>query len=495
MTKYNLQSFRVDRQDFLKGNNAYDNFPSGGFLNSTVGINAFSKPGLLAQPPVIPTAVTTTSPGTGFCGFASGYNGSGQGTKLGMYVDSATNYAYWTLINSTGSHNTPTSDTGGRTYNFYQSDLAWYQGSFYGSGTATLAQINASNSTVTATWLTSQTDTRTGIAAVAMTSNVPHPLLVFEDILYIADGQYLNKLDGAVYTSQVFDLPAGYSITAMVEYRGMIYMFASQITLADGSTGDLPSHGKSKLYSWDGLQDSWFEEYDLDYPVYSACVWKNRIYAFTKYAMTYWNGSDLYPIWPVSNKVYKHQITTVSDSLFFADGTSIIRYGRPHGLPGENKFYKYLDAAQTGVSYAGITSFYNQALVISERNTASKTYYISNIDTPTTGATSKIYDFNTRYMKAPVKLRQVVIETEALTTDQIVKCGYTNDQGVAVYPTNNSGEFKNATTAMAGKKRWKFDFHSVDATREVTPKIILTAGVHLKNVEYYYEASEIGSNS
>ena len=495
MSKYSLQSFKVDKKDFLKGTNAYDNFPSGGFLNSTVGANVFSKPGLLGNPPPIPSAATTTNPGTGFVGFARGYNGSGQGTCLGMYVNSATNYAYFTLITtSNGTHGTAQSDTGGRTYNFYQSDVVWYKSYFYASGASTIAQINADNSAITATWLTSVTDTRTGIAAALLTSNVPHPMLVFEDILYIADGRYLNKLDNGVYTSQVFDVPAGYNITALVEHRGMIYMFASPVTFADGTGGDLPSHGTSKLYSWDGLQNTWFEEYDIDYPVYSAYVWKNRLYAFTKYNMTYWNGSELYPIWPITNKVYKHQITSTIDSLFFADGTYVIRYGRPHGLPSERKFYKYLENSNAGVNFAGITSFYNKTLLLSERNALSNTYYVADTDTPTTGSTTKTFDLNPRFLKKPVFVRQIVIETEALASGQKVKCGYINDQGTAVYPTFSSGEFDNATTEMAGKKRWTFDVFTKAATREITPRILITAGVHVKSVEYFYEASEVKTN-
>lgn len=488
--KYALQNFRVDKKDFLSGNNAYDNYPTGGYLNATVGANVFSKPGLLAQAPALLSAVNTANPGTGFVGFARGYNGSGQGTLLGMYVNSATNYAYWTMItNSTGTHGTAQSDTGGRAYNYYQSDLVYYQSNFYASGASTIAKINADNSTITATWLTSLTDTRTSAAAALLTSNVPHPMLVFEGILYIADGRYLNKLDGTTYTSQVFDVAEGYNITAIVEYRGMIYVFASPITFADGV--DLPSHGTSKLYSWDGLQDSWFEEYDIDYPVFSAFVWKNRMYAFTKYFLGVWNGSEITSLYPTTGQVYKHQITTTADSFMFADGVKIVRYGVPHALGGKRKFYNYLDNGAT--SFAGIASAYNNALILSERAASSKTYYISNPDTPATSG-SRTLDFNPRFLKKPVKVRQIVIETEALSSGQKIKCGYTDDAGDVVYPTNSSGEFSNTTSGMAGKKRWKFEVNAAKATRVIIPRFVLTAGVHVRSVDYYYEASEISPN-
>lgn len=488
--KYALQNFRVDKKDFLSGNNAYDNYPTGGYLNATVGANVFSKPGLLAQAPALPSAVNTANPGTGFVGFARGYNGSGGGTLLGMYVNSATNYAYFTMLTSTtGAHGTAQSDTGGRNYNYYQSDLVYYKTYFYASGASTIAQIDQGNSSISATWLTSQTDTRTGLTATVMTSNVPHPMLVFESILYIADGRYLNKLDGTTYTTQVFDVPEGYNITALVEWRGMIYLFASPTTFSDGV--DLPSHGGAKLYSWDGLQDSWFEEYDTDYTVFSAFVWKNRMYAFTKYFLGVWNGSELVPLYPTTGIVYKHQITTTADSFMFADGVKIVRYGVPHGMPGGRKFYNYLDNGAT--SFAGIASAYNNALILSERVASSKTYYISNPDTPATSG-SRTFDFNPRFLKKPVKVRQIVIETEALSSGQKIKCGYTDDAGTVVYPTNSSGEFDNATSAMAGKKRWKFDVNNVKATRVIIPRFVLTAGVHVRSVDYYYEASEISPN-
>lgn len=488
--KYALQNFRVDKRDYLKGNNGYDNFPTGGYLASVVGPNAFSKPGLLAQNPALPTAVNTASPGTGFVGFARGLNGSGGATQLGMYVDSATNYAYFTLITSTtGAHGTPQSDTGGRVYNYYKSDLVWYKTNFYATGEVTIAQINASNGSISATWLTSQTDTRTGLAATTMTGNVPHPMLVFEDIMYIADGRYLNKLDGTTYTTQVFDILEGYVITAMVEYRGMIYMFAVPSSFSDGVS--LPSHGGAKLFSWDGLQDSWFEEYDLDYPVYSAKVWKDRLYAFTAYYCGVWNGSELQALHPVSNPVYKAQITTTTDSLFFADGSTVVRYGVPHGTSTVRRFYNYI--VNTGIPFAGISSVYQNSILLSERNTGSKTYFISNINTPATSG-SRTFDFNPRFMKKPVTVRMIVIETEPLASGQKLKCGYINDAGDTVYPAYSSGEFDNATSEMAGKSRWKFDLFNGKATRAITPRFVVTAGVHIKNVDYFYEGSEVAPN-
>lgn len=488
--KYAIQNFRVDKKDFLKGNNAYDNYPTGGYLASTVGANVFSKPGLLAQAPALPTAVNTANPGTGFVGFARGFNGSGAGTQLGMFVNSATNYVYFTQFTVfNGSFGSLQSDTSGRVYNYYQSDLVNYKNNFYATGASTIAKINSDNTTIDSTWLTSQTDTRTSASASLLTSNVPHPMLVFEGIMYIANGRYLNKLDGTTYTSQVFDVAEGYNITAIVEWRGMIYIFAAPITFADGT--DLPSHGGAKLYSWDGLQDSWFEEYDIDYPVFSAFVWKNRMYAFTKYFIGIWNGSELSSLYTTTGIVYKHQITTTSDSFMFADGTKIVRYGVPHGLVGGRRFYNYLSNGST--SFAGIFSGYNNALILSERVASSKTYYISNPDTPATSG-SRTFDFNPRFLKKPVKVRQIVIETEALSSGQKIKCGYTDDAGDVIYPTKNSGEFDNATTEMAGKKRWKFDVNSAKATRVIIPRFVLTAGVHVRSVDYYYEASEVSPN-
>ena len=476
--RYELPSFRVDKVDFLKGNNAYDHIPEGGVLATTVGVNSFSKPGLLSQSPLFGSAITASLPVNGVVSWGIG-SGASSPTVVGVYANANNDASFYTMNTATGAMTKVGADDSTRDYSLGVTDTVFYNSNFYTTSATDISKASADLATRDDSfWITTSGKT-------ALTSGVPHPLLVYESIMYIADGRYLHKLDGTVISLQVWDAPADHIITAMVEYNGLIYITAEPYKNLTGTV-----HGLSQMFSWDGLLESWYEQYFLDYRVNALYVYKNRLYAWTNDFLGLWTGSELDPQYPVSNQVFKCHITATSDSMLYADGATIVRYGKPF-IPSLNRrFYKYMSA--NGLTFSGIISASGGSLVVTQKHaTASPNYFVSSLNTPATSGTKTI-TFNARYFIKPVKVRAIVIETLPLATGQKIKVGYQDSLGNTYYPSENGGELDFADSGA--ETSFRFEVASKIATRSIIPIIDITAAPHIRSIDYLYEGSENKTN-
>lgn len=475
--RYEIPSFRIDKKDFLGGNNAYDNYPEGGALATTVGINSFNTPGLLAQAPILGSVVTVSLPANGCISWGVG-SGASAASVIAVYADATNNASWYTVGPSTGGMTIAGSPDTTRDYKLGITDTAFYNSKFYTTSETDIAQQDPDGSNrIESWWVTTSGKT-------ALTAGVPHPLLVFESILYVADGRYLHKIDGAVISTQVFDVPPDYIITAIVEYNGLIYIVAEPYKNLTGV-----SHGLSQMFSWDGLTDSWYEQYFLDYRVNALYVYKNILFAWTNQFFGMWTGSEMKPLRPLSNQVFKCQITASADSLMFADGRTLVRYGAPFSPSLVKKFYNYL--LSNAGNFTGIISLQNNNLITTELHaTASPNYYISDINGLATSG-FRVFDFNTRFFTKPVKVRGIVVQTDPLTTGQKIKVGYVGDNSIQYNPSFNNGEFDNGVTSMAGKSFFYFNVAGAPSTQSVTPRITLTAGIKVRNIDYLYEGDQL----
>ena len=475
---YSQPSFRIDSKDFLKGNNVYDDFPEGGALASTVGINSFSRPGLLAQAPALGAAVTASLPAGGVISWAIG-SGTSVPSPIAVYTNSS-KIASWHNVNaSNGAMTKVGTDDNTREYTLGVTDTVFYNGHFYTTSRTDICKNTVDLLTRDQTWWTGTE------GKPALTAGMPHPMLVYESILYIADGKFLHKLDGTTISTEVWDAPPDYVITALVEYNGLIYITAEPYVDLTGSV-----HGLSQMFSWDGLLESWYEQYFLDYRINALYVYKNRLYAWTNDYMGLWTGTELEPIYTVSNQVFKCHITATSDSMVFADGTKLVRYGKPFTPNLNKKFYNYTNAS-AAAPFTGIMSASGDSLILTESHaTASPNFYLENVNTPATAGTRSL-SFNKRFFKQPVKPRGVVITTsDVLASGESVKAGYIDMHGDAQYPVSDGGAFAYSVTKMQDKIIWEFELLSKKETRTMIPIVEVTAGVHVRSIDYLYEGSE-----
>jgi len=475
MSNYSLPNFRVDKKDWLGGNNSYDHFPEGGALAATVGINSFSKPGLLSQAPALGAAVTGSLPTTGVISWGIG-SGASDPAVISVFGNASNDASFYSVNEATGGMTKVGTDDATRNYSLGVTDTVWYDGSFYTTSDSDICKNSADLATRDTTFWTGTK------SQSALTVGIPHPLLVYESIMYIADGRYLHKLDGTTVSTQVWDAPPDHIITAMAEYNGLMYIVAEPYKNLAGSV-----HGLSQMFSWDGLLESWYEQYFLDYRVNSMYVYRNALYLWTNDYVGLWTGTQAEPVYPVSNQVFKCHITATSDSMFFADGGTLVRYGKPFIPSLSRKFYNYMSSA--ALPFAGILSASGDSLILTETHaSAAPNYFISNINAPATTG-SRTLTFNSRYFFRPVRARGVVINCEPLTSGQSIKVGYVDSNGDTKFAAA-AASFDGDVATMVGRTTQGFDVLSTPPTRSMDPVIIIEGNPHIRSVDFLYEGSE-----
>lgn len=467
---YNLPSFRVDRTDFLKGQNSYDHLPDGGQLTTANGINAFSKPGLITVVPDLGNAVTGSLPASGIFNFGFA-KGAITMNPVCMATNSSQDGYYYTLDDSGAMTLVGSADTS-QNYDIGKSDTVFYQGSFYTTSTTDIIKNSVDLATRdTSFWVTTK-------AKSSLDSFSPHPMVVFGDIMYIASARYLHQLDAATATEAVLDLGADWVITAMAVYNNLIYICAEQYWNYSSTY-----HGLAKMFTWDGYSASWLDEWNINYRVSAMYVFENVLYMWRYSDMGYWDGSRFKPLRPMSTQTYKHQITECQGSMFFTDNTMVVRYGSPT-LTGGKRFFNYW--VTNSNQFTGIASWTQNGILISKNgNTNMSNIFVSNINTPGAGSYEAI--FNPRFFKRPVKLRAAVIELgQAIASGQSIQINFQNDKS----ELKTVGTFDNAVTAMAAKQNWSFDILGKAATRNVKPRLTITGGAYVRSVDFFYEAAE-----
>jgi len=474
--QYNFPHFRIDRSDFLKGGDSYDGYPDGGMLFSSYGYNAFKAPGYLTQVPSFGLGTSIDSGLPTRIGISFGFGKGALSQEVIVVGANGDDGSFYTMNEATGALTKEGGDDTANNYVKGKTSTVFYHGKFY---TTTEQDITENVVALTAAsryvswWQT------TNLQA-PLDSSSPHPQVVFGDIHYIADGQYLHQNDNGTIQRNVLDLGVDWVITEMEVYNNLIYI-AAEPYYNFSST----AHGFAKIFTWNGYSDSFLDEYLVDSRISAMKVFKNILYVFTRNYMGYFTGTIVKNLYPVSGQIYKCEIATTSDSMWFADGTTIIRYGSPY-LTGRYSFHRYFSTVSSDI--VGIVSPYFEALsIMTTGATNGSNYYVSDVNTiQSSGSTNNIIIFNPRIFTTPVKIRGAVIQLKnQLTSSQTIEIGYTDDQG------NVNNQFLAGSTAsMLQEMRWRFDFFSQQATRRVLPHVQIQSNPYIEWIDFLYEPSE-----
>lgn len=468
--QYNFPHFSINRTDFLKGGNTYNNYPDGGFQYDYVGYNAFSKPGWLGISQDIGNSVTSSLPIN--IGISWGF---GKGVLAQEVVavgsNSSQDGSFWTMNESTGGLTQVGSDDTAHDYQLGFTSTIFYHGAFYTTSKTDITyQLYDLSSRDVAWWVTTKGQS-------SLNGYSPHPQVVFGDIHYIADGQYIHQNDNGTVTAQVLDLGADWVITEMVVYNNLIYITAEPYYNFSGT-----KHGLAKMFTWNGYADSWLDEYHLDSRVSAMYVFKNVLYVWNSKYIGYFTGSTIKNLYPVSGQIYSSQICSTADSMWFIDGSTVVRYGSPY-LSGQFKFHRFFSLVSNG---NGMCSPQTESLLIATTGASNgSNFFVSNVNGG--GGGNKSFKMNTRRFIAPVHVRGYVIDTDGMASGQYVEVGLIDDTGT-LRGTKRFGYSVDA--AMQGKQRWTFDIFSVGPSRTLTPYITVAGGVYLQGIDFLYEPSE-----
>lgn len=466
--RYDLPHFRIDRKDFLEGGNSFNEYPDGSVLTDYYGYNAFKTPGWLTGAPTTGSTVTSslvTDPGISF--------GVGKGVLAQEIISVGTNSAgdgyYYKISESTGAFQLVGSADTTQTYQQGFTDTIFYHGSFYTTSKSDIVK----NSYDLATRDVSFWQTTSGHGA--FNTYAFHPQVVYGDIHYIADGRYIHQNDNGTTQINVLDLGSDWVITAMCVYNNLIHIAAEPYYNFSGN-----SHGGSKIFTWNGYADSWLDEYETDLRITAMYVWRSVMYVWTHSSyMGYFTGSTVKPLYPISNPVYKSQITTTRDSMWFADGTAIVRYGSPQ-LKSDPRFHRYWNMSS---SVNGIIGSYNNGLLIVVNGASNgQNRFVSDVNNNDIG--EFIVALNPRTFSQPVKIRGYVVNSSQMGPTKQIKIGYIDESNTI------TGLKIMSNTTAPGLAVYRANVYGEKAVTRIYPYLDISGIVNLKSVDYLFELNE-----
>jgi hypothetical protein len=315
--------------------------------------------------------------------------------------------------------------------------------------------------------------------------------LVYANINYVADGQYLHKIDGGTATPGVLNLGADWIITALAEYQGLIYIAAEKYFNASGS-----DHGISKIVTWNSYSASFINEWSVDYRVSAMIPFGRLLIVYTKTMMGYWDGAEIKFLRRTNNQVFKYQVTECDYSLWYADRDRIIRWGYPLTSAGSTRrFYETFrpdNFTNNAVRAGSVVSFIYNTIIftfVDQNNTKS---FGIELNAPTSASTiERTYTLSERNFRQQIVIRGAIIETTALTANQKVVIGFKDQTGTE----RIIGTFDGANPGHVGRTRFVFDYFQLWPTRRLNPVIKITGSILIRSLQYVYELDESPINT
>lgn len=466
--QYEYPHFRIDQSDWIRGSNTFENYPDGGIKTSYAGYNVFSKPGWLANAQSYGDIITSSLPTK--IGISFGY---GKGSLVQEVVAVGSNGSddgsFYTVNSTTGALTKVGSDDTGRDYVLGKTSTIFYDSKFYTTSSTDITENTVDLATRdTSWWVTTKGQT-------SLNSLCGHPQVVYGDIHYIADGQYIHQNDHGTVQAQVFDLGAEWVITEMCVYNNLIHIAAEPYYNFSGT-----NHGFAKIFTWNGYAESWIDEWLVDHRINAMYVFKNVLYCWTPKFMAYWTGSTLKNLYPVSTKVHKDQIITTEDSMWFGDATFLIRYGSPYPT-GALRFYRY---TFFGSNINGIAMPAAEMVLVCTTGVSNGgNYKFLTTDAPSGNLS---YGFNRRIFSRPVRVRGYVIHADTIASGKYVAVSYLDDTGTL----RATKTFTGTVSAMVGKTRWRFDVLGQPPTTYLDPYVTLAGAAYVRAIDVLYEPSD-----
>ena len=289
----------INAKDFVLGASETDAYQNKGYSPDDKGANINYIKGLLS-----PSMSLTAKAGTVYKPIAVTQSvETSDPVLLGTNTTNDDGYVY--QFNDVSSEGTQKLTDSTKNYQFGVSDIVYYKGNYYATSTTDVALINSALDSITANWWTNT------LSLTALNSSYPHPMLIFDDVLYIADGNLIHIYNGSAGTHTYHTLPTGSIISAWVIHNNKIYIAVR---------GQLPK----KVYIWDGTSPQYEDQFTTREQVYSMYVYNGQLLLFLETTVSRWTGVSLDPIFRGYNTVYKHQIMQYQDLLYFTYGQHLV---------------------------------------------------------------------------------------------------------------------------------------------------------------------------
>ena len=402
------RQFSIDGSEFVRGMTTSINTDDGGFSpEGNYSVNLTYSPGVLYAS-ASPTDKTGTLSGLiiATTGDAARVTGA---TYSKAFVTSTGNVFTSDASNVLTSRQASMAGT----YQVGTTDMVEYRSAVYVSTTTDVVKLTS----VTAPLDTkSETWGSTGLGGVLLTG-ARHPLLAYENNLFIGDKNKLHRYDGSVFSASFLTLPTGQEIVALGIDPSSGRML---ISVTEGNNYSNTAAQVAKVLVYDGFSNKPLRAVIVDEMVTAFYPLGGAVYVAYGQNFGYWNGSGI--TWlrrfkdvtnAAADLAYKHHFASIANTLYVVDGSQVLAYGEV--LPGRSKVFYYAANNPTNNEtlnfICNLGSNYLGMGVQTSGGTVGN-FWVTDMAAVTEGGSGLCWGTRKYRFKKKVQIRQVTIQFE-----------------------------------------------------------------------------------
>ena len=486
-----MPNITIGVNDFIRGVSTSDDLPDGGYSPDDKGQNLLSNPGTLNQ------GTQISQLDTNIVGEIFGAE-DGESSNLLYFIGNASNedgkFYMWDAIG-----NQPTlkqSDTTGANYNSFYSDTCWYENRFYVTSHNEIAHLNADGTTLT----TGFWQTNAGTALLSSATNpIRHPLLVFDDKMFIGNGTQIDYWDGTNAVEDVVTIPDNEKIRIMDLRQDPAT--GDMLIAVMANTNQTGGKHRGKIYVWDGFSPVPNREIIVNGFITAFHSFGGVMYVFYDNYIGYWNGNGIIPIRRLDltrttipttfdadaggddpdNYIWTAKVSDDGETMLIGDGENILAYGRV--LAGGKKIWYYPSKSIDGtiglLHHIGDSKF-----AIADKDGANTNFGYINMLTSTPAQPTNWLS-NKYFLPTNSRIKKVEVLTSPLVTGDTVSFKLRKSSA----PTTDIAIGSMSTN---GQSQATFKEFNIE-TSSVQIRITNSGGnsaVQIKQIKIYYEPTE-----
>lgn len=337
------QILEIGSNDFLLGMTSSETTSDGGFSPTTPCVSITGELGVLRSAPAMTSRATFNGNVIATCGDAKI---SAIGNDKNFITDTGRFYSYQSntaTLRQTGG--------GSKNYIFPTTDIIQFQTDTYVTSDTDIARLIQSNLTQPdVNWESWWTVTK---GKTALGSGYRHPMVVFENSLWIGDGPYLHKWDGTTASYAFLTLSSEQAIIALGVDPSTGKML---ISINEGFNAANTIPAISKILTYNGYSNKPDRAIVVDDMVTAIYPLGGTVFMAYGQKLGYWNGTGISFLRKFKNislnadqLVYKHHITNIGNTLYVADGLQILAFGE--SIAGKKVFYYAQKPTDANLSY------------------------------------------------------------------------------------------------------------------------------------------------
>lgn len=447
----------IGAEELLKGMTSSSETNDGGFSSESSGVNFNSDQDHLG---VLYASASIVDKSTNLNGnIIATVSDPDSGVGVNRYLLTAT--GRFLSADSSSVLTVRRTSAGAKTYSFPNSDIAIYKNALYATSDNDVTRATGAN--LVTTFDESWWDTT--LALNPLTTGVRHPLLVFEDSLWVGNGNQLHKYDGTTATEGFLTLNTGLVIIALGIDPSTGKML---ISASEGANGSDTLPRQCKIYVYDGFSNKPSRAIPVDDMVTEMYAFGGLSIMFYGQNMGYWNGSGIKFMRSMRRVllsgvylIYKHRVTNIGKTLYVADGINILAYEEI--LPGRGVFYFPKVVAESFNNYLdAIFNMGNNILGIGYDSTGSTPKFAVFDKTARTTGELSLYSKKYKF-KRPMFVREVRVEflDQVATTDTPGFITLKNENLTSVATTNLTNGSASSVFSLKAKANASTKFHTL----------------------------------